>query len=61
MSPGWGRQELVIDIGVKIEVLRYSGTPEQSTVTFELIVRKTLHTKNPERFRKVLLRRKLFV
>ena len=66
-------QGLFIYIGEGILILRYSGMSEQSIGKLELIIRKTFHalsslqslvsgmSKNSERFRKTLLRKRLFV
>ena len=69
------RQDLTIEIESSkwIEVIRYSGMSEHYTATLELRVHKILHaitslpclvsgtSKNPDRFREILLRKKPFV
>jgi len=66
-------QKLFINIGDQFEVIGYSGMSEQSIGTPELIISKTFHaisslqcqvsgtSKNAGRFRKILLRKRLFV
>ena len=67
------RQALHIHFGEEIEVIRHSGMSKHSAGTFELIIRKTSHaiqslstlmsgtSESPDRFRKILLRNRLFL